>query len=238
MKKILISLIIGVMIICIGISSYAETTPNIELNFDKNMTINQETKEITLKLSLGDFTGIEENAMIGLKGILKYSTSIFSQVTVTGINGYTATYSSATQRILIDPKVGTPNTEVAEIKLTLNDEVEPCTTNISFQLEEFTDGTNDFTLSTKAVAITIEKKEEPSSDEDKTPEKPSETPDETQKTETPATTDKATSSNLKEDETKSNTNLPKTGNKTMVVIVAIVLTIGVACLIRYKKIEI
>lgn len=238
MKKVLISFIIVIMAICMNVETYAvnETTPNIELNLMKNTTISEGTKEITLKLSLGEFTEIQEGALISFKGIIKYSEDIFSNISVTGLNGYTATYAESTKRIVLDPKEGKANTEVAKITLTLKEGVEPCTTNVSFQLEEFTDGENDFTLSTKAVTITIEKKSEQAPTETPEQNPGTEILDGTQETEAPETSGKITST--KEDSTTAKTNLPKTGSKTIVGIVTIVLAIGIVCLIRYKKIEI
>lgn len=236
MKRILISFIIGIMVICMSVVSYAvdEKTSNIELNLMKNMTISEDTKEINLKLSLGEFTNIEENALISFRGIIKYDDNIFNNISVSGLNGYTATYAESSKRIVLDPKEGKANTEVAEITLTLKEGVEPCTTNVSFQLEEFTDGENDFTLSTKAVTITIEKEIEQTPTE-KTEEEPEiEILDEIQETETP---DKVTTTQ-EVDKTTAKTDLPKTGSRKIATLVGIIVLIGIVCLVRYKKIEI
>jgi len=134
MKKILVSSIIILIILSIAISSYAvevggdtqeEVTPKIEVKFKAAENNNENT--IKLVLSLGKFTAIKENAMIGYEAKLNYEEEIFETVEakdVKGLNGWTATYSPITKAIIGDPIVGKEDTEIAEITLTLKEGVE------------------------------------------------------------------------------------------------------------------
>ena len=118
-------------------------TPNVTLNMTKELETTIDATSITIKLGIGTVQGLEGGALISFKGILQYDPTIFTEVTVEGLNGYTATYAPETQRIIVDPKEAVEATEIASITLTLAEGVEPCTTSITFQTEEFTDGTND-----------------------------------------------------------------------------------------------
>lgn len=206
-------------------------TPNVTLNMTKELETTIDATSITIKLGIGTVQGLEEGALISFKGILQYDPTIFTEVTVEGLNGYTATYAPETQRIVVDPKEAVETTEIASITLTLAEGVEPCTTSITFQTEEFTDGTNDFELNTYTSAIAIkenipeqpEEPEQPNDDQNQTPTDPN---------------NKNNTNTPKEDNTIAGQDLPKAGMKTLITLIAIVGIVGVLALVRYKKIQI
>ena len=209
-------------------------TPNVTLNMTKELETTIDATSITIKLGIGTVKGLEEGALISFKGILQYDPTIFTEVTVEGLNGYTATYAPETQRIVLDPKEAVEATEVANITFTLVEGVSPCTTSIKFQVEEFTDGTNDFELETYTSSISIR---------ETTPEQP-EQPDDTEnpdddQNQTPTDSNDTNNTNTpKEDNTIADQDLPKAGIKTMIALIAIVAIFGAFALIRYKKIQI
>ena len=162
MKKILTSLIITMVIISTSGLAFADNNgepPMVTLNMTNEFTTTTEATSVTIKLGYGIVEGLEDNALVSFKGKLKYDTSIFSEIKVEGINGYTATYAPETQRIVVDPKEPTASTEIANITLTLADGVEACSTSVNFEIEEFTDGTNDFEYTNKESKIIIEEPE-------------------------------------------------------------------------------
>lgn len=209
-------------------------TPNVTLNMTEEFTTSVDATSVTIKLGIGTIQNLAEGTLISFRGILQYDTTIFSEVTVEGLNGYTATFAPETQRIVLDPKEAVEATEVANITFTLAEGVSPCTTSIKFQVEEFTDGTNDFELETYTSSISIR---------ETTPEQP-EQPDDTEnpdddQNQTPTDSNDTNNTNTpKEDNTIADQDLPKAGIKTMIALIAIVAIFGAFVLIRYKKIQI
>ena len=209
-------------------------TPNVTLNMTEEFTTSVDATSVTIKLGIGTIQNLAEGTLINFRGILQYDTTIFSEVTVEGLNGYTATYAPETQRIVLDPKEAVEATEVANITFTLVEGVSPCTTSIKFQVEEFTDGTNDFELETYTSSISIR---------ETTPEQP-EQPDDTEnpdddQNQTPTDSNDTNNTNTpKEDNTIADQDLPKAGIKTMIALIAIVAIFGAFALIRYKNIQI
>lgn len=230
MKKILISFIITVLTICMCNFSYAETEPNIELNLTEERTITREDETVTLILSFGKFTEIEENALLGYEAILEYDENIFEKVTVKGLNGWIVSYSDTTKRIVSDPKVGQEQTNIAEIIFTVKEGAELGTTTIKLKDILLSDDINDFEYN-KESRITIKEveKEEGKTtpiQPDNTTEQPSE--DKTV-TITPTT---------KTEQTKASTEIPYAGVKSIIAIIVTIIIIAIISIVRYKSIEI
>lgn len=179
-KKILTSLIITIIMISTCGLVFADNgeTPNVTLNMTNEFTTTTEATTVTIKLGYGKVENLESGALVSFKGTLEYDTSIFSDVKVEGLNGYTATYAKETQRIVVDPKEPTASTEIANITFTLADGVEPCSTSVNFEIEEFTDGTNDFEFTNKEATIKIEEPQttDPTEDDENNTE-PTENPE-------------------------------------------------------------
>lgn len=230
MKKVLVGIIVLLIILSIGITTYAQeaigtgetidsdgVTPRAEVEIKPLESDNGKT--IILTLSLGKFTNVKENAMLGYETILNYEEDIFETVEakdVKGLNGWTATYSPTTKAIIGDPIVGAENTDITEITLHLKDGIEAENTTISltnFLLSD--DDENDLYTSDLPIEISI-RKEEPTTQP--------EVPDKSEETKTP---DKDTTT-IPTDGTVAKANsLPKAGNTVLVIgIVAILVIIA------------
>ena len=272
MKKVVTSIIMAIMLISIGIGAYAAETQStsttsatkkalIEIKLFSAEDANTESKEVKLKLSYGSIENLSDDSLVSFKGILNYDPSIFEKVDVKGLNNYEATYSSETKRIVVDPKKATANTDIAEITLTMKEEVESTTTAITFNIEELVEGQNDLDISELTTNVKIEKAQNTSSTTTSTNTTDSTntttstttqatnstttTTDTNQKGEleilTTNTTTKSTQSSIKstQDTTKTNEKeLPKTGLQTVALVLIIATAIGTLSYFRYKNIEI
>lgn len=156
-NKIIMTILIIAMILTIGtISSFAEGEANIELNLNGQTTINEDAKTVELTLSLGDFTGVEDDATLGYQATLEYDENMFQSVEVEGLNGWTANYESSTKVLLGDVDRANPNTDITKITLTLKDDVQPGTEGkVQINNILLTDGNNDFTFN-KEVTVKME----------------------------------------------------------------------------------
>lgn len=163
MKKI-ISVIFIIMILIAGtvnVKATDEQAKNIELNVSGQTTITEDVKTVELVVSLGSFTGISENIVLGYQTTLEYDTNMFGSVAVEGLNGWTATYSSDTNILIGDTQNARANTNITKITLTLKDGVEAGTSGtINLRNIELTDGTNDFTYN-RTITVRIEEESNP-----------------------------------------------------------------------------
>lgn len=243
MKRIVASIIILLMSMCVYQISYAvEGENNIPVNFTGATTVSQDTQTITLTLSVGDFSGISGNVIMGYEAILEYDKNIFSSVTVEGLNNWIAQYDENTQRIEGDTTAGEPNKDIAKITLTLNENATLGTTPVSLKegLLSINDDDNLDTKFEKEIQITIKEIQDEQEGQENTP-KEDNKPEEASK-DTTNTGDTATYGNTaiagNSDKTTTANTLPKTGMVKTATIVFLVLAIGIGCLIRYKSIEI
>lgn len=253
MKKIFISIIVLLMTISIYQVSFAvKGQSSIPLNFTGANKISQDTKNITFTVSLGEFTEIPQNPIIGYEAILEYDKNIFSSVTVEGLNNWKADYAEGTGRLLGETlTIGEANKEITKITLTLKDGVEPGTTTVKLKSVLLTVNDDlDFNYE-KEATLTIEKKaeeEQPKEDKNEVPAQNTTEEDKTKdeskdKTEKEQETDNSKKSNntqvkANEDKTTSTKKLPATGMGKVAMIVTVVAIIGIGCLIKYKSIEI
>lgn len=212
---IAIIIILGILNTCLAVGE--EANKSIELNLKGQTTVKESTKTVELIISLGNFTGIQENIVLGYQTELVYDQDMFTSVKVEGLNGWTATYEESTKMLV--GEIATPtakaNTDITKIILTLKDGIIPGTTG-KFKLNNLilSDGTNDFTFN-KEATIAIEKKIEEGSNKVNT--------NTNEKTEV---TDKTTSKKGKNtDTTTASTNIPATGTGMMIVVVIFILSI-------------
>lgn len=157
MEKAIIIFITIILAILVGVNSYAADV-NIELNLTGPTTIVQDDKTITLTLSLGNFTGIADNCVLGYEAKLEYDKNIFESVTVNGLNGWTSNYSDSTKILIGDVSSAKGNTKITEIVLTLKEGVQPTTTDIKLNNIIVTNDENDFEYN-KTVTVTIQGKQ-------------------------------------------------------------------------------
>lgn len=253
MKKIFISIIVLLMTISIYQVSYAvEGQASIPLNFTGATQISQDTKTVTFTVSLGEFTEIPQNPIIGYEAILEYDKNIFTSVTVEGLNNWKADYAEATGRLLGETlTIGEANKEITKITLTLKDGVEPGTTTVKLKSVLLTVNDDlDFNYE-KEATLTIEKKaeeEQPKEDKNEVPAQNTteedktkdESKNETKKEQETDNSKKSNNTQVKanEDKTTSTKKLPATGMEKVAMIVILVAIVGIGCLIKYKSIEI
>lgn len=162
MKKIIsiIFMIIILVVTTTNVNATDEQAKNIELNVSGQTTIESDVKTVDLTVSLGNFTGISENIVLGYQTTVDFDTNMFETVTVEGLNGWTATYSSDTSTLIGDTQSAKANTNITKITLTLKDGIEPGTTGtINLKNIELTDGTNDFTYN-KSITVKVEEETE------------------------------------------------------------------------------
>ena len=167
-NKILATILFIVLIIAtLNINSFAageETLVNIAMDFiTETTTIDKNEKTIEFTLSLGEFTGIEENIVLGYEATLEYDENIFESVSVEGLNGWTATYEPSTKVLIGETPtaIGKANTDITKVTFTLKDGLEAgATGTVALNNLTLTDGeTNDFEFS-KEMTISIEESEQ------------------------------------------------------------------------------
>ena len=224
MKKIVSILIIIAIILISNISLGDDSTnKNIELTLNGPTTIKADAKTVELTISIGKFTGIEENAVLAYETILEYDTKMFKSAKVEGQNGWNASYTESTKKILGDTSSAKANTQVAKITLTLNDGVKGGDSGtVKLTAVDLSDDTTTLNKNKELSAtITVEKDpepeqpaEEPKNEEQPKTEQPAiAKPTATATQTTPASTTKTESSTTKNtDNTTTGKVIPKTGS--------------------------
>lgn len=232
-NKILATILLIVLIIAsLSINSFAadETTEaNIEVNLTGATTVNESTKTIELTLSLGAFTGIEENIVLGYEATLEYDEDVFENVTVEGLNGWSATYEPSTKVLIGETPtaVGKANTDITKITLTLKDGLEAGTKGtVTLNNLTLSDGdTNRFTY-TKEATITVEdSKQEENGTNENIP---------STNTNTNTNTNTAISGNNTDRTTATTKTLPSAGIRN-ILIISIVIAIIAMVIFKIKS---
>lgn len=236
MKKIITSLMIILLLLVGGISFYTvDAETGIELNLTGTTAIKQDDKTLTLTLSLGNFTEISDNCVLGYEAVLDYDESVFESVTVRGLNGWSSSYENSTKILIGDTASAKANTSITEIVFTLKEGIQPTTTDIQLKNIILTNDDNDFEFN-KKITVAIQGTDTPKPSDDETKgdsEKPSEKENKTPADNT--TPDKTVTS---KDNTIANKKIPAAGYQSILLIIAIsVLIIGALSLIRYKSIK-
>ena len=165
MKKI-ISIIFIIMILIAGtvnVKATDDQAKNIELNVSGQTTIGVDERTVEIIISLGNFTGVSENIVLGYQAILEYDENMFESIEVEGLNSWTTTYEASTKILIGELATATAkqNTNITRITLTLKDGVQPGTSGtINLRNIELTDGTNDFTYN-RTITVRIEEESNP-----------------------------------------------------------------------------
>lgn len=243
-KKISIMIIMAIILVSIlGISlATEETTKNIELNLSGQSTIQEGTKTVEFKISLGNFTGIEDNVVLGYEAELNYDTDMFSSVAVEGLNGWVVTYEPTTKVLVgeVTTAIAKSNTDIAKITLTLKEGIEAGTSG-DIQLNNLVlsggdaDENSTFNFNKKAT-ITVESKEQENIDNGQNNNPPSE---DTSKKDEDDSNKKISSEVKKDDTTITKNKMPYTGqNNILIIAFSIIIITGVFSFMRYKSIKI
>lgn len=249
MKTIKILTVSIVSLMIIGLFQISNAASNVDVKLTGETEVKQDSKTVTLTISLGDFTEIPENPIMGYEAVLEYDKDIFSSVTVEGLNNWNAQYLDSTQRLIGETvSTGEPNKEIAKITLTLNENAKVGTTSVKLTNGLLTvndEDSLDFEFE-KEVQITIKEKEQEQEQGDEEEQKEEEKntfagyqiagSEEKQNSGT-ASNVGSSSSNSSKDKTIAEKDLPKTGIAKIAVIMILIATVGIASLIRYKSIK-
>lgn len=235
-KKILIttilfSVILGTFCFCLA------EEKNIQLNLGGTTTIEKGTEKVELILSLGSFTGIEEDVPLGYQAQLVYDNSMFSSVQVEGLNGWSGDYQN--NIITGDIAKAKSNVNIAKITLTIKEGLTVGTQG-KVNLNEIilTAGEEDtFNLEKEITIKIVEPEPEPDPDPEPNPD-PNPDPAPEQEKENENKQPVVTQKENKQDKTTSAKKLPAAGNENKIAILVISLvSIGIISYIRYKSIK-
>ena len=228
MKKIVITIFVVLIIIAMSSLSQATTiekNPNIPITLTGTKEIAQDKNTVDIILSLGEFTDIPEEPLMGYEAILEYDKNIFSSVAVEGLNNWNASYEEDTGRLMGEIlTVGEQNKQITKITFTLKENATIGTTTVRLTSGLLTVNDEiDFEFE-KEIPITIIEKTEEEDQNENTNSSDNTTEDTTENTEQNETGNTAenetqtnssnqnnTVKNANQDKTTASKKLPKTG---------------------------
>lgn len=236
MKKIVSLLLVSIIIMMTCIVSNAASVAN--LVFTSNSTSVDVGSEITIYLEVSSLSGISD--LYGIAGVLDYDEDTFQLVSATGENSWQITKGNIMSMIHSD---GVTNGKVLKVVLKALKKPENGSTAVTLKQVSVTDNIDEFEQAD--VSYTINIKDNVVNDPTE------ETPETNQGTDNGSTnqgTNQGTNQNTNQgstqngnstnDSTTSKVKLPATGlDVTVTVLIALAVIIGVASLIRYKKIK-
>lgn len=129
--KFIISTIILLLLVALTTNVFA-ATGSLTVRFVPDVSNAIRTKEVSVTLSLSNFNNVDTSLPVAATGYLEYDDSIFSNVTIEGLNGWSATLSQE-NKILLESPTSSNITEggIALITLTINDNVTTFSTDIT-----------------------------------------------------------------------------------------------------------
>lgn len=240
MKKVFMIGIVLLLCMLLGATSVKAIAESVISVTDAVMTIQAPTtitegeKIITANITLGKITASPElttgeTVPMGYEADIEYDTNIVESISVKPLNGWSC--QIANKRIVADTTAATENTPIAELTITLKENV-PAETKVNVQFKNFniSDGADlDKTLSL-SIATTIEAK--------------ATTNENTTNNVTVNEVTNTTNNETKNESTTTNTTvkkgtLPKAGKNGGLIIMMIVLAIaGILGFIRYHSIKV
>lgn len=248
MKKSIVFIILFILMLAFVTNISLATDPEDDnIKMELNMSIDKQTVQendeiVEITLSLGTLEGLEltnGKLVLGYEGLLEYDTDMFESVTVEGVNGWSASYESSTNKIIGDVADAKENTEITKITLKLKNGL---SVNSSGKIEitnlMLTDATNDATYN-KEFNITVQNALDEENNQTNQPTE-DQTQDPTNEIENPIQEENDDSTNKTSNDTTitNEPNLPKTGFKNLLVIsILVIAIICIFSLIRYKNIE-
>ena len=227
MKKVNLKFIVSTIILMLIISiasavKAANGSLTVKITPDASKAITEQ--KVYLTLSLKDFNNVETTWPMAAEGNLEYDKTIFSNVSIKGLNGWSASINQS-GKILLDTSSVKENTDIAKITLTIKDSKASFTTDIkvnSFALTNGTDSEDNENVNienmnlTAKVTVTINSSDEeddtekPGEDEDKTEDDDSENKDDTDK---PTDEDNKQDENVNNNQNNSENNNEQSGIK-------------------------
>lgn len=271
MKKILVGLLIALMLLNVGIFVFATETENVEtptqsttenltatLKMTSKINLDEENKEVKVKIGYGEIKGLSEGNLISYQGIVTYSNEYFEELTQDNFKaeaGYSVVYNPENKRLIVEAtRTPKSNENTVEITFKLKENIKDIKTSIEFKLEEFTDSETELEASILKTDVTItsstndtndtkdtNKTESNKNNQNNTTEntKDDEKKDELETLPDATKTETTKNSNATKDTTvSSEKTLPKTGTTTVALILLAILGVGILSLIRYRNIDI
>ena len=261
MKKV-VSIILLLCLVCLSYTVYASEVPeqteaSVNIKFE---TVTEENK-VTIKISTGEFEGVEAGAVMSASLDLIYDNANISRVSGKTTDNWKITISNETKRVLLENDKANPNTTFAELTFELRELSEETTGTISIANCNISDGELlDETYPTYSANYTI-KPDTAEDDENNNNEEENNVQNEiTNETlnevtnETANNTNKenivlntsnsnreagSTVNNSKDNTVSPDSKLPQTGvNIFLIVLIVAIVAFAVVKIIKYKDIEI
>lgn len=140
MKKV-VSIILLLCLVCLSCTVYASEVPeqtetSVNVKFE---TVTEENK-VTIKISTGEFEGVEAGAVMSASLDLVYDDANISRVSGKTTDNWKITISNETKRVLLENDKANPNTTFAELTFELRELPEEATGAISITNFNISDG--------------------------------------------------------------------------------------------------
>lgn len=256
MKKV-VSIILLLCLICLSYTAvYASETPTETSANIKFETITEDNK-ITIKISTGEFEGIEAGCVMSASMDLVYDDANISKVSGRTTDNWKISISDETKRVLLENDNANPNTQFVELIFELRDVTEETTGTISIENFNISDGNLlDEAYPTYSANYTITPPEENNGEENNNEvqneitnetlnEVTNETANNTNKENIVLNTSNSnreagsTVNNSKDNTVSPDSKLPQTGvNIFLIVLIVAIVAFAVVKIIKYKDIEI
>lgn len=153
--KFIVSLIILLLVISLtSITKAANGSLTVRITPDASKAITD--KEVYVTLSLTDFNNVETTWPMAGQGTLEYDETIFEEVSIEGLNGWSASINPSGV-ILLDTASVTDGDEIAKITLTIKDSATTFSTEInvnSFNLTNGDDGEGNENVNVENMNLT------------------------------------------------------------------------------------
>ena len=153
--KFIVSLIVVVLVITLtSLVKAANGSLTVRITPDASKAITD--KEVYVTLSLTDFNNVETTWPMAGQGTLEYDKTIFKEVSIEGLNGWSASINQSGV-ILLDTASVTEGDEIARITLTINDSATSFNTEIkvnSFNLTNGDDGEGNENVNVENMNLT------------------------------------------------------------------------------------
>ena len=260
MKKV-VSIILLLCLICLSYTAvYASETPTETSANIKFETITEDNK-ITIKISTGEFEGIEAGCVMSASMDLVYDDANISKVSGRTTDNWKISISDETKRVLLENDNANPNTQFVELIFELRDVTEKTTGTISIENFNISDGNLlDEAYPTYSANYTITPPEENNGEENNnevqneitnevanetTNDVANEVTNETNTENIVINTDGSnketgsTVNNAKDNTVSPDSKLPQTGvNIFLIVLIVAIVAFAVVKIVKYKDIEI
>ena len=136
--KFIVSLIILLLVISLtSITKAANGSLTVRITPDASKAITD--KEVYVTLSLTDFNNVETTWPMAGQGTLEYDETIFEEVSIEGLNGWSASINPSGV-ILLDTASVTDGDEIAKITLIIKDSATTFSTEINVNSFNLTNG--------------------------------------------------------------------------------------------------